>query len=112
VAIVFNWVVVNDGRGDAMVLRTYLHERLFAPWLSPSDAWLAYALAYVVIWLGLLTPLYRRRIFIRICARRAWAPGIVATIVVVAALALARAPADAQCGKSHPAASGPWSRSA
>jgi predicted acyltransferase len=66
VAIIFNWVVVTGGAGEPVVLRTYLYERLFAPWLSPSGASLAYGLAYVLLWLGLLTPLYRRRIFIRI----------------------------------------------
>jgi predicted acyltransferase len=66
VAIVFNWVVMNGDAGDAVVLRTYLYERLFATWLSPAGASLAYALAYVLLWLALLTPLYRRRIFVRI----------------------------------------------
>ena len=49
-----------------MVLKTYLCETLYASWLAPANASLAYAVSYVVLWLGLLSILYRRRIFIRV----------------------------------------------
>jgi predicted acyltransferase len=54
------------GPSEALVLKTYVYEHLFASWLDPTDASLAYALTYVLLWLGLLSLLYRRRIFIRI----------------------------------------------
>jgi predicted acyltransferase len=47
-------------------LKTWLYEHLFASWLSPVNASLAYAAAYVLLWLGLMTILYRRRIFIKV----------------------------------------------
>jgi predicted acyltransferase len=39
---------------------------LFAPWLPPTFGSHSYALAIVVLNIGLLYPLYRRRIFLRL----------------------------------------------
>jgi predicted acyltransferase len=64
--IVLDWITLGPGDGEQMVLKTYLYETFFASWLAPANASLAYAVAYVVLWLGLLSFLYRRRIFIRI----------------------------------------------
>ena len=65
--IVLDWIVITSPvDGEALVLKTYLYETLFANWLSPENASLAYAITFVLIWLGLLGLLYRRRIFIRI----------------------------------------------
>ncbi|MDX2032551.1 MAG: DUF5009 domain-containing protein [Blastocatellia bacterium] len=47
-------------------LRSWAYEHLFATWLSPYNASLGYALAYVLLWLGLMTILYRRKIFIKV----------------------------------------------
>jgi predicted acyltransferase len=47
-------------------LKEFLYERVFATWLSPVNASLAFALAYVLLWLGVMTILYRRRIFIKV----------------------------------------------
>jgi predicted acyltransferase len=52
--------------GSRVVLRKYLMEALFLPWLSPLNASLAYAVVYVLFWLGITAVLYRRRIFIKI----------------------------------------------
>jgi predicted acyltransferase len=66
-AIVLDWIMVpGPSATEAVVVKTLLYERLFASWLAPIDASLAYAIAYVLLWLGLLSLLYRRRIFIRI----------------------------------------------
>jgi predicted acyltransferase len=66
-AIVLGWIVVaGPAGGEPVVLRTYLDEVLLASWLAPRNASLAYAISYVLVWLGLLTILLRRRIFIRI----------------------------------------------
>jgi len=58
--------IVVPGPGEPVVLQTFLYETLFSAWLAPANASLAYAVTYVLLWLGLLTILYRRRIFIRI----------------------------------------------
>lgn len=67
VAIVFDWVVITSPEdGESLTLKTYLYEVVYAPWLAPENASLAYAVTYVLLWLGFLSLLYRRRIFIRI----------------------------------------------
>jgi predicted acyltransferase len=47
-------------------LKTWMYEHLFATWLSPINASLGFAIAYVLLWLGLMTILYRRKIFIKV----------------------------------------------
>jgi len=47
-------------------LHAYLYQHLFAPWLPPTFASHTYALAIVVLNIGLLYPLYRSRIFLRV----------------------------------------------
>ncbi len=51
---------------QTITLKTWLYDSLFASWASPRLASLLYALAYVLLWLILTTPLYRRRIFIKV----------------------------------------------
>ncbi|HEX8458532.1 MAG TPA: heparan-alpha-glucosaminide N-acetyltransferase domain-containing protein [Pyrinomonadaceae bacterium] len=55
-----------DGRPGN--LQTYLYEHLFAPLVptSPRAGALAYALAYTLLWLGLMWLLYRRKIFLKV----------------------------------------------
>jgi predicted acyltransferase len=66
-AIVLDWIVIaGPPDGEPLVLRSYVYETVFASWLAPANASLAYAITYVLLWLGLLSILYRRRIFIRI----------------------------------------------
>jgi predicted acyltransferase len=64
--IVLDWITLTRPDGEQVVLKTYLYDALYASWLSPANASLAYAVTYVLVWLGLLSVLYRRRIFIRI----------------------------------------------
>ena len=47
-------------------LQTYLYQNLFASWLSPVNASLAYALCFVLAWLGLMAILYRKKIYIKV----------------------------------------------
>jgi predicted acyltransferase len=55
----------TDGRAGN--LQTYIYEHLFAPWAAtPAAGSLAYALVYVLIWLGLMAILYRRKIYIKV----------------------------------------------
>jgi predicted acyltransferase len=54
-----------DGRAGN--LQTYIYEHLFAPWVTtPAAGSLLYALCYVLIWLGLMAILYRRKIYIKV----------------------------------------------
>lgn len=52
--------------GKTIAVRTWLYESFFTSWASPMFASFLFALAYVLVWLVLTTPLYRRRIFIKV----------------------------------------------
>jgi predicted acyltransferase len=52
--------------GGKVTLQQALYRNLFASWLPDYVASLAWALAYVALWWGLMALLYRRRIFVRI----------------------------------------------
>jgi len=51
---------------ETVSLQQWLYRHLFASWLPDYVASLAWALAFLALWWGLMTVLYRRRIFIRI----------------------------------------------
>ncbi len=47
-------------------LGTWIYENVFASWASPVNASLAFAIAFVLVWLGLMWILYRRKIFLKV----------------------------------------------
>jgi predicted acyltransferase len=59
------WRIPATGGGTGN-LKTFLFERAFASWASPVNASLAYSICYVLLWLGLMTILYRKNIFIKV----------------------------------------------
>ena len=52
--------------GQSVPLQAALHRGLFASWLPPKVASLAFAIAFVLLWLGILWPLYRKRLVLRV----------------------------------------------
>jgi predicted acyltransferase len=54
-----------DGTRGA-TLQAYIYQHLFASWLAPANASLAYAVCFVLVWLGLMALLYRKKIFIKV----------------------------------------------
>ncbi|MFN2452823.1 MAG: acyltransferase family protein [Pyrinomonadaceae bacterium] len=52
--------------GQLGTSKTYIYEHLFLSWAAPINASLFYALAYLLVWLGLMTLLYRKKIFIKV----------------------------------------------
>jgi predicted acyltransferase len=52
--------------GSDIALQPLLYEKLFASWAQPLNASLMYAVCTVLLWLGVLTILYRRKIFIKV----------------------------------------------
>jgi predicted acyltransferase len=53
--------------GDGEIsLQGWIFQKLFLSWASPINASLAYAIAFILLWLGLMWILYRRRIFIKV----------------------------------------------
>jgi predicted acyltransferase len=64
-ARVLTLVRVPDGEGT-VTLKGYIFDHVFLPLASPVNASLAYAVTFVLLWLGLMWLLYRRGIFIRV----------------------------------------------
>ncbi|MGB6430627.1 MAG: DUF5009 domain-containing protein [Candidatus Acidiferrales bacterium] len=56
----------HDSDGDFQTWYNWFYERLFAPHASPKNASLAFAIFYVLLWLVLMWPLDRKRIYLRI----------------------------------------------
>jgi predicted acyltransferase len=52
--------------GSRAALQTIVYDNLFASWASPVNASLAFAVCTVLVWLGVMSLLYRRRIFIKV----------------------------------------------
>lgn len=59
----YKWQLAD---GSEISLRTWLYQTIFASWAGPFNASLLWAITYVLLWLLLTAPLYRRRIFIKI----------------------------------------------
>jgi predicted acyltransferase len=60
-------LAIHVASGDARVtLHALLYQRLFASWAAPVNASLAWAAAYLIVWVGVMELLYRRRLFIRV----------------------------------------------
>lgn len=63
--IIYSLIMVSYG-GKTVSLQTAIYEAAFASWLDPRNASLAFAVCIVLFWLGILTILYRRKIFLKV----------------------------------------------
>ena len=63
--LIYSVVTVPTATGPAP-LASAVYRSLYAPWLEPRMASLAFAISFVLVWLGVLTVLYRRRIFLKV----------------------------------------------
>ncbi len=52
--------------GEAVTLKGWLHQTLFASWLSPHNASLAFAISFVLLWMGVMWVFWRRKIFLKV----------------------------------------------
>ncbi len=52
--------------GTAVDLQSLIYEKAFASWASPVNASMMFAICIVLLWLGVATLLYRKRIFIKV----------------------------------------------
>jgi predicted acyltransferase len=59
-------IKLTGADGKPIALQTVIFKNLFASWASPINASLAFAVCFVLIWLGLTALLYRRGIFIKV----------------------------------------------
>ena len=59
-------IKVSAPDGSQMSLQSWIYKNVFQSWLPPYRASLAYAIVFILVWLGLMWILYRRRIFIKV----------------------------------------------
>jgi len=52
--------------GKVLPLKTYIYNDLLAPWAGPFNGSLLYPFFLIILWLGIMVPFYRKKIFIRI----------------------------------------------
>jgi len=53
-------------QGEGMSLQSFIYNKLFVPWAGPLLGSLLYPLILLLIWLAILYPLYKKKIFIKI----------------------------------------------
>jgi predicted acyltransferase len=56
----------KDSDGDYQIWHDWFYDTLFSPHASPKNASLAFAMFYVLLWLLLMWPLDRKRIYLRV----------------------------------------------
>ena len=59
-------IKVAGPEGKPVSLQRFVFDNFFASWASPINASLAFAVCFVLFWLGLMAILYRRHIFIKV----------------------------------------------
>ncbi len=59
----YTWIAAD---GTEISLKGYLFQNMFLSWLDPINASLAWAITYILIWLGLMWILYAKKIFIKV----------------------------------------------
>ena len=59
-------IKVTGADGTKIPLGLWIYDNLFASWASPVNASLAFAIVFVLVWLGLMWVLFRRKIFIKV----------------------------------------------
>jgi predicted acyltransferase len=59
-------IKVTGADGAKVSLGSWIYNNLFASWASPINASLAFAIVFVLVWLGLMWILYQRKIFIKV----------------------------------------------
>jgi predicted acyltransferase len=56
----------TEADGTVVTIQNYLFKVLFLSWLPPINASLAWAIMYILVWLGLMWILYAKKIFIKV----------------------------------------------
>ena len=52
--------------GSPMALQPFIYQNVFASWLPPKPASLAFAISFILLWLFLMWLLFRKKIFVKI----------------------------------------------
>ena len=53
-------------QGKSVVIQNAIYQIVFLPWLPPRVASLAFAIAFVLLWYGILLVLYKRKIILKV----------------------------------------------
>ena len=64
-ARVMNLIKLDDG-GERIALKTYIFRHFYLSWAAPINASLAFAITYVLFFLGVMWLFYRKQIFIKL----------------------------------------------
>jgi predicted acyltransferase len=59
-------IKVPRADGTKIALKTWIYDGLFLSWAPPYQASLSFAIAFILLWLGLMWILYKRKIFIKV----------------------------------------------
>ncbi|HEU4479421.1 MAG TPA: DUF5009 domain-containing protein [Pyrinomonadaceae bacterium] len=59
-------IKVPRADGTRIALKTRIYDRFFLSWAPPYSASLMFAIVFILLWLGLMWILYKRKIFIKI----------------------------------------------
>ena len=59
-------IIKVDYNGKSVSLQSAIYQAGFASWLEPKNASLAFALAVVLLWYGIVYALYRKQIFLKV----------------------------------------------
>ena len=59
-------VIRVEYEGAQVPVQAAIYRSAFASWLDPRTASLAFAICFVLLWLALLTPLYRRNVILKV----------------------------------------------
>ncbi|HEX8904047.1 MAG TPA: hypothetical protein VF771_04355, partial [Longimicrobiaceae bacterium] len=65
-ARLLNLVKVPGGPEGTEPVKGWIYDNAFASWLPPLNASLAFAVAFVLVWWGIMEVFYRRKIFIKV----------------------------------------------
>jgi predicted acyltransferase len=63
--LIYSMITV-EYQGQRVSLQAAIYQSAFASWLSPVNASLAFALAFVLFWFAILAALYRRNIVFKV----------------------------------------------
>ncbi len=59
-------VIKVPAGGEVLALKTYIYDYLLVPWAGPYGGSLVFPLLLITLWVVIMLPLYRRKIFIKI----------------------------------------------
>ncbi len=66
VGVMMSRISWTNAAGDSVSVKSFLYDSFFVPFFSPINASLAWALFYVLFWLGIMWIFYKKKIFLKV----------------------------------------------